>query len=97
MHSRINLTVHLVENLLDCTRTKGTLTIDVFTSGLHIEFDTAHTRGLLTTVVLLLHQQIELVEPVSVCTIFFVVVAKRLQKPYHCHTTFMLNLFHSDF
>ena len=55
---------------------------------------TGHTRALLTTIVLLLHHQVKLVQPVPPCSVFLFIVAQRLQQTDHCHSTLMLKLLH---
>ena len=59
-----------------------------------IEIHTGHTSPLLTAIVLLLHHQIEFVQPIAPSAVLLFVITQRLQQADHRHTTFMLQLFH---
>ena len=58
------------------------------------QFDTSHTSTLLTTVVLLLHHQIEFVQSVAAGAVLLLIIAQGLEQTDHRHTTFMLELLH---
>ena len=49
-----------------------------------------HSRTLLASIVLFLHHQVELVEPVGPRTVFLLIVCQRLQQPYHGYAAFVL-------
>ena len=66
----------------------------ILLAGRGVEVDAGHASALLTTVVLLLHHQIELVQPIAPRAVLLLVVAQRLQQANHRHTTLMLKLFH---
>ena len=72
----------------------GTLTEHILMSWLTAEFHTSHTSTLLSTVVLLLHHQIEFVECVHPSAVLLLVILQWLQQSDHCHATFMLQWFH---
>ena len=50
--------------------------------------------ALLTAVVLFLHHQVELVQPISPRAILLLIIAQRLEQANHGHATFMLQLLH---
>ena len=67
----------------------------VFIARLGFELDTSQASPFLTAVMLFLHHQIEFVQPIHPCTVFLLVIFKRLQQAYHCHTAiFMYFPFH---
>jgi len=83
-----------IEDLLYGGGAFGTLTEEVFVTGLALELDDGQACALLPAVVLLLHQEVELVEPIHPRTILLLVVAEGLTQADHSHATFMLEGFH---
>ena len=71
-----------------------TLTKHILMSRLSAQFDTSHTSTLLSTVVLLLHHQIELVECVHPGAVLLLVILQWLEQSDHCYATFMFQWFH---
>ena len=61
----------------------------VFRARLGAKLDTGNTSALLSTVVLFLHHQIELVKSVGPCAVLLLVILQWLQEADHRHTTFM--------
>ncbi len=86
--------VRLAEDFGHGVLALGTLTEHVLMSRLTAEFHTSHTSTLLSTVVLFLHHQIELVECVHPSTVLLLVILQWLEQSNHCHATFMLQWFH---
>ena len=86
--------IDVLEHLCDGILTLSTLTEHIFLTSRGVEVYTGHTSTLLTTVVLLLHHQIELVQPIAPRAVFMFVIRQGLQQANHRHTTFMLQLFH---
>ena len=72
-----------------------TLTKHILMSRLSAQFDTSHTSTLLSTVVLLLHHQIEFVECVHPSTVLLLVILQWLEQSDHCHATLMFQWFHT--
>ena len=72
-----------------------TLTKHILMSWLSALFDTSHTSTLLSTVVLLLHHQIELVECVHPGAVLLLVILQWLEQSDHCHATLMFQWFHT--
>ena len=48
----------------------------------------------LPSVMLFLHQQVELIEPVHPGTVLFLIVRERFQEPYESYPAFMFEWFH---
>ena len=67
---------------------------DVFCAGGGVKLDAAYACAFLSTVVLLLHYEVELVETVEFRTILFPVISQGLQKADHSDSAFMLYQFH---
>ena len=85
----LETTVYRTEYFGNGTRTESTFTEHVFLARIGLQLHTRQPRGFLSSVVLLFHQQIELVQPVHPGTIFFLIIFQRLQQPNHCDTAFM--------
>ena len=66
----------------------------VFRSRLRIEVHAGHAGTLLSAVVLFLHHEVELIQPVHPRTILLLVKLQGFEQAYHGHATFMLQLFH---
>lgn len=62
----------------------------ILLSRLHVELDATNPRTVLSAVVLLLHQQEELIKPIQRRIVFFLVVRNGLQEADHGDTAFML-------
>ena len=59
-----------------------------------MELYDSQTGTFLATVVLLLHQEIELIEAIHPGAVLLLIVGKGLTKANHRHTTFVLERFH---
>ncbi len=70
--------------------TLGALAEHVLVAGLCVQFHRRHACAFLSTVVLLLHHEIEFVETVHPGAIFLLVVAQGLQQANHRHTTILV-------
>ena len=89
--------IRLAEYLRHGVLTLCTLTKHILMTRLSAQFDTSHTSTLLSTVVLLLHHQIEFVECVHPSTVLLLVILQWLEQSDHCHATLMFQWFHSLF
>ena len=86
--------IRLTENLGHGVLALRTLTKHILMSRLSAQFDTSHTSTLLSTVVLLLHHQIELVKCVHPGAVLLLVILQWLEQSDHCYATFMFQWFH---
>ena len=86
--------LYTLEDLGDGTLALGTLTEHIFLASRGMQTDTGHASPFLSTVVLFLHHEVELVQPITLRAILCLVIALRLQQANHRHTTLMLQLFH---
>ena len=82
--------LHRSENLSNGIGSFCLFTKHVFIAGLGMEFHTSHSGSFLAAVVLLLHHQIEFVQPVHPGPILLLIILQRLQQSDHCNTAFML-------
>ena len=71
------------------SRAQGPFAEHVFLAGIGRQLDAGQPGPFLSAVVLLFHQQIELVEPVHPRAILFLIIVERLEQAYHRHTAFM--------
>ena len=71
--------IDMLEHLGNGVLALGLLTEHIFLASRGIEVHTAHASTFLTTVMLFLHHQVELVKSVAPRTVFLFVVAQRLQ------------------
>ena len=78
------------ENLRNRILTLGLLTEHIFRAGLVGQAHRGNTSTLLSTVVLLLHHQVELIETIGPRTVFLLVIIQGLQQANHRHATLML-------
>lgn len=85
---------HFAENVADGTRPERTLAIEVFAAGKSPELDHSHSGGFLAAVVLLLHEEIELVEAVAGGAVFLFIIVQRLEKPDECDAALVFDLLH---
>ena len=83
-----------IEDLLYGGGAFGTLTEEILITRSTVELDDSQPSTFLSTVMLLLHQEVELVEPIHPRTILLLVVAEGLTQADHSHATFMLEGFH---
>ena len=86
--------VNMLEHLCDGILALSTFTEHILLASWGVEVDTRHASALLPTVMLLLHHQVELVQPIAPSAVFLFVIRQGLQQADHRHTTFMLQLFH---
>ena len=86
--------IDMLEHLCDGILALSTFTEHILLASRGVEVDTRHASALLSTVVLLLHHQIELVQPIAPRAVFLFIIRQGLQQADHRHTTFMLQLFH---
>ena len=83
-----------VEDLLDGGGTFGALAEEIFVTRSRVELDDSEPSTFLTTVVLLLHEEIELIEAIHPGAILLLVVGEGLTQADHRHATFVLEGFH---
>ena len=86
--------IDMLEHLCDGILALSTFTEHILLASRGVEVDTRHTSALLSTVMLLLHHQIELVQPIAPRAVFLFIIRQGLQQADHRHTTLMLQLFH---
>ena len=89
------LGVHGRKDFANGTTAHRTLTEHVFRACLGTHFHTRQACTFLAAVVLLLHQQVELVEPIHPRTILLLIVLKRFLQANHRHATLVLQLLHA--
>ena len=88
--------VHRIEYLGDGSRTECTLTKHIFFARISLQLHARQSGSFLSAVVLLLHQQVELIQPVHPCAVLLFVVFQRFQQAYHGDATFMFQFFHFE-
>ena len=66
----------------------------IFLASRGVEVDASHSGTLLTAVVLFLHHQVELVQPIAPGSVFLLVITQWLQQANHRHSALMFQLFH---
>ena len=88
--------LHLAEYLRDRTAPQCPFPEHVLFPGSGIHLYAGKAGAFLPAVVLLLHQEIELVQTVHRGTILFPVVLQRLKKPDHGNATFVFQRFHKE-
>ncbi len=86
--------MHRTEYLSNGTGTQGTLTEHIFLTRIGLKLHARQTGRFLATVMLFLHQQIELVQPIHPRAIFFLIVLQRFQQADHRYTAFVFKWFH---
>ena len=88
------LTVYGIEYLRNGRRARGSLSEHVFITGLCTQTNADDTGSLLSAVVLFFHEQVQFVQRILQRTVLLLIVFQWFQQPYHCHATFMFQLFH---
>ena len=83
-----------IEYFLDRRSSLGTRTEEEFITWGGVELDDSQTSTFLTTVVLLLHQEIELIEAIHPGAVLLLIVGQGLTQANHRHATFVLEGFH---
>ena len=83
-----------LENFVDGTASKGTFAEHVFLAWLCLEVGAGDARSFLSSIVLLLHEEIEFVESVGSGSVFFLVVTDGFEQANHRHATFMFERLH---
>ncbi len=93
-HTRIDLALIVLQLPLENTRQRigpnATLTRHVRLPRINIKLHTADTRAVLATIVLLLHQEEQLVKAIQRCAVFFLIVSQWLEETDHCDAAFVL-------
>ena len=87
--------LHVGKDFLNGSAAKPPFTENELLAGRSLHLHTSQAGAFLTAVVLLLHQQIEFVQAVHPRAVFLFIIGKRLEESHHCHTTFVLQSFHS--
>ena len=82
-----------VEYLLDGLWPQFAFAPDVFVAGTCLQVDYSDAGSFLSAVVLLLHQEIELVEGIGVASVFLFVIAYRFAEANHRDAAFMFEWF----
>jgi hypothetical protein len=75
----------------------GTQAVDVFVTGFKIKFDAGDPCSILPTVVLLLHEKMQLIHAIGDGAILCQIIFKRFQKAYQGYSAFMVDpVAHSE-
>ena len=88
-HSGIELRqllLHIGKDLRNSPAPQSTLTENKFLASLGLHFHTRQARTLLTTIVLFLHKQVQLIQAILPCAIFLLIKRKRFEQAHHRHT-----------
>ena len=85
---------HPVEDLCDGILAFSLLAKHILHTWFVVQAHRCDTSTLLTTVVLLLHHQVELVETIGPRAVFLLVIVQGLQQTDHRYAAFMFQLFH---
>ena len=85
---------YAVENFLNGTRAERPFAKNVFFARIGVEFHHSESRAFLAAVVLLLHEEIQLVDAVEIGSVFLFIVFERFEQAYKRHTALVLQLFH---
>ena len=84
-----------IEDLRDSARAESSLPIEVLRSHRGLKLDAGDTRPILSTIVLLLHHQVELIETIASGAIFLPIILERLPESDKDHSTLVLKLLHT--
>lgn len=87
----VEVGIDVIENLLDRLGPNGTIAADIAVAWLHIELDIGYTCPILASVVLLLHEEIELVEAVKSGAVLLQVIIEGFPEPQEGDTAFVLD------
>ena len=90
----LEVALYCLKYLGDGTGTQCPLTEHILLTRIYFQFHTRQTGTFLTTVMLLFHQQIELIQPVHPRSVLLFIVLQRFKQTYHGNATFMFQLFH---
>ena len=85
---------YCLEYFGDGTAAESTFAQHIFLSWLCLEIGAGDARSFLSSIVLLLHEEIELVESVGSGSVFFLVVTDGFEQANHRHATFMFERLH---
>ena len=86
--------LYVSEYLGNGVGTFRTFTEHVFGTRLGVKVDACHSGSFLSTVMLLLHHKVELVQPIHPCSVLLLVVFQWLEKSHHRNSAFMFQWFH---
>ena len=86
--------VNGLEHLGDRVLAHRPLAEHVLLAHRRVQVDATHARAFLAAVVLLFHQQVELVQGVPFRAVFLFIIRQRFQQADHRHATLMLQRFH---
>ena len=90
----LKLAVHRTEYLGNRPRAQRPLAEHVFLSGVCLKLHASQPCAFLSAVVLLLHKQIELVQPIHPRPVLLLIIFQRLEQPYHRYPAFVFKWFH---
>src|SRR6187402_15647 len=80
---------YLLKDICDRLCSIAAHTIHKRVTRFHIQLYSGNTGAVLATVMLLFHQQVELVKPPHHCAIFLMVIRERLPQADECKATFV--------
>ncbi|MCY1519511.1 hypothetical protein D9M68_542650 [compost metagenome] len=68
------LILNITKDVSHCILSHGTVTTYIAGARLHIQLNGGNACTILTTIVLLFHQQVQFIKSVKCCTVFFLVI-----------------------
>jgi len=93
-HTRIDLVLIVLQLPLENARQRiglnTALARHICLPRIDIKLHTADTRAVLATIMLLLHQEKQLIKAIQRCAVFFLIVSQGLEETDHCDAAFVL-------
>ena len=87
--------LHCAEDFGDGVFAFGPFAEHIFVAGLGTKLHASHAGAFLSAVVLFLHHQIELVQPIHPGAVFLLIIIERFEQSDHCHAAFMFQGLHA--
>ena len=87
----IDLLTHLTEKIGNRLCGIASQSVHEGVSGFSLELNSGNACPVLSTVVLLLHEEIQFVQAIQCRTLLLLVIGKRLQEPDECQTAFVFD------
>ena len=84
-----------IEDLRDSSRSESPLPVEVLRTHRSLKLDAGDTCPILSTIVLLLHHQVELIETIASGAVFLPIILERLPESDEYHSTLVLQLLHT--
>ena len=86
--------MYVTKNVLNSATAKAALTEHKFLTRSRLHLYASQAGSFLPAVMLLFHQQIQLIQAIHPRAVFLLIIAERLQQSYHCYATLMFQRFH---